>query len=252
MVNRFFSQYLLNKGILTPENVGSVLAKSLDAVPGKDILHMEVPMYEEEARLGQVLLDENLLEADKIEKALLAIRTEDYQSVDQVVAEMLEAREEDPSEYEHLRRYVELFMGAVQSFLHTDVIIVRDRENDWQNTSYLIYQTMGGALRLTVGFRMTAKVLLAMASRFSDETQDKVDDMAIDCIEEFCSVLNGNYIVSMSDRNHDIDLEMPKTVKNRAPSGDSVFQLRVETEFGGFVMYISMDGFVLDNKDYPA
>ena len=252
MVNRFFSQYLLNKGILTPENVGSVLAKSLDAVPGKDILHMEVPMYEEEARLGQVLLDENLLEADKIEKALLAIRTEDYQSVDQVVTEMLEAREKDPVEYEHLRHYVELFMGAMQSFLHTDVVIVRDRENDWQNTSYLTYQTMGGALRLTVGCRMTAEVLLAMASRFSDEPQDKVDDMAIDCIEEFCNVVNGHYIVSMSGKNHDMDLDMPKTVENRAPSGDNVFQLRVETEFGGFVMYISMDGFVLDNKDYPT
>lgn len=252
MVNRFFSQYLLNNGILTAENVGRILAKSLDAVPGKDILQMDESMYEEEARLGQVLLDEKLIDAAGLERSLQDIRTHDYRPVDRVVVEMLEDRKKDPAEYAHLRHYVELFLSSIQSFLHTDAAIVRNRENDRQDTGYLIYQTMGGSLRLTVGCCMTAEVLLAMASRFSDEPQDKVDEMAIDCIEEFCNVVNGHYIVSMSGRNHDMDLDMPKTVENKVPSGDNVFRMRVETEFGGFVVYVSMDGFVLDHKEYPG
>ncbi len=250
MANRFFSQYLLNKGIISPENTGSILAKSLDAVPGAEIIKMETPMSEGEARLGQVLLDEGLLDAAGVEQALEAIRTEECQPVNQVVADLLEARQKDPAEYEHLREYMVLFLESMQNFLHTDAAIIRDRENDWQGTSYLTYQSMGGSLRLTVGCRMTSQVLLAMATRFSDEEQSQVDEMAIDCIEEFCNVINGLYIVSMSGKSHDMDLDMPKTVENRSPYGDNVFQLRVETEFGGFAMYISMDGFVLDDRDY--
>ncbi len=250
MANRFFSQYLLNEGIISPEDVGSVLAKSLDAVPGAEIIKMDTPMSEGEARLGQVLLDEGLLDAAGVKKALEAIRAVESQPVNQVVAELLEAREKDQAEYEHVREYIVLFLESIQNFLHTDVAIIRDRENDWQGTSYLTYQSMGGSLQLTVGCRMTSQVLLAMASRFSDEEQSKVDDMAIDCIEEFCNVVNGLYIVSMSGKSHDMDLEMPKTVENSSPYGEYVFQLRVETEFGGFAMYISMDGFILNDGDY--
>lgn len=250
MANRFFSQYLLNKGILTAENTGSILAKSLGAVPGAEIISMETPMSEGEARLGQVLLDEGILDAPGVEEALEAVRAEESQPVNQVVADLLEAREKDQAEYEHLREYMVLFLESIQNFLHTDVAIIRDRDNDWQGTSYLTYQSMGGSLRLTVGCRMTSQVLLATASRFSDEPQTRVDDMAIDCIEEFCNVINGLYIVSMSGKSHDMDLDMPRTVENRSPLGENVFQLRVETEFGGFAMYISMDGFVLDNRTY--
>ena len=94
---------------------------------------------------------------------------------------------------------------------------------------------------------MNGDVMLAMAKRFSGEVLTDVDEMAIDCIEEFCNVLNGLYIVNMSGKSQDMDLDMPQTVENGEPGGDSVFQLRVETEFGGFVLYLSMDGFVFED-----
>ena len=45
-------------------------------------------------------------------------------------------------------------------------------------------------------------------------------------------------IVEPAADEHDFlhgDLDMPQTVENGEPGGDNVFQLRVETEFGGFV-----------------
>ena len=95
---------------------------------------------------------------------------------------------------------------------------------------------------------MNGDVMLSMAKRFSGEVLTEVDEMAIDCIEEFCNVLNGLYIVNMSGKSQDMDLDMPQTVENGEPGGDNVFQLRVETEFGGFVLYLSMDGFVFEDS----
>lgn len=41
MTNRQFSQYLLNRGILSSDNAGRVLAKSLHAVPDLAVLALE-------------------------------------------------------------------------------------------------------------------------------------------------------------------------------------------------------------------
>ena len=41
MANRQFSQYLLNKGILSSDNAGRILAKSLHAVPKLSVVALE-------------------------------------------------------------------------------------------------------------------------------------------------------------------------------------------------------------------
>lgn len=287
MANRQFSQYLLNSGILSPENAGRILAKSLSATPEPFVLALEkglitstqaeelpggrefmVAALEEnylnalqldELRkavpdrsscLGQVLLDEGIVDLDTLARLFEESKEEECHPVDDVIEAMLEAQNLDAQEYAYIQEYVELFLKAMHKFMHTEALILPNEDLDLVDATYLTYQSMGGALCLTVGCRMTGSVLLAMAARFSGEEHIQVDEVAIDCIEEFCNVINGLYIVNMSGKSHDMDLDMPKTVENGVPAGDNVFALRVETEFGAFMLYISRDGFVLNEKNY--
>ena len=285
MANRYFSQYLLNKGVLTPENAGEMLAKSLNVTPELSVLALEKGLINSEqalelaesagfiraalgknyltalqlddlkkavpersACLGQVLLDEGVVGLSELAKLFEESAAPDCHPVETAVHDMLVSWNADENDYGYIKDYVELFLGALQRFMNTDALIIQGGNSDGVDTTYLTYQSMGGALRLTVGCRMNGDVMLSMAKRFSDEVLTEVDEMAIDCIEEFCNVLNGLYIVNMSGKSQDMDLDMPQTVENGEPGGDSVFQLRVETEFGGFVLYLSMDGFVFEDS----
>lgn len=283
MANRYFSQYLLNKGVLTSDNAGRMLAKSLNVTPELSVLALEKGLINSEqalelvaadgfiraalgrnyltalqlddlkkavpersACLGQVLLDEGVVDLSELARLFEESAASDCRPVKAAVNDMLQSQNVDSSDYEYIKDYVELFLGALQRFMNTDAVIVRGGNSDGVDTTYLTYQSMGGALRLTVGCRMTGDVMLAMANRFSGEELTSVDEMAVDCLEEFCNVLNGLYIVNMSGKSQDMDLDMPRTVENGEPAGDNVFQLWIETEFGSFVLYLSMDGFVFE------
>lgn len=286
MANRQFSQYLLNRGILSSDNAGRVLAKSLHAVPDLAVLALEkglitsqqakkllgvkefvVAALEENylnalqldelkkavpdrsACLGQVLLEEGIVDIHTLARLFEDSKDEDSHPVDDVIKEMLEAQGWDAHEHAYIREYVKLFLKAMRKFMHTEALIIPNEDLDLVDATYLIYQSMGGALRLTVGCRMTGNVLLAMAGRFSGEEETEVNEMAIDSIEELANVINGLYIVNMSGHSHDMDLDMPRTLENGVPAGEDVFALRVETEFGAFMLYLSREGFMLNEKN---
>ena len=211
MANRQFSQYLLNRGILSSDNAGRVLAKSLHAVPDLAVLALEkglitsqqakkllgvkefvVAALEENylnalqldelkkavpdrsACLGQVLLEEGIVDIHTLAKLFEDSKDEDSHPVDDVIKDMLEAQGWDAHEHAYIREYVKLFLRAMRKFMHAEALIIPNEDLDLVDATYLIYQSMGGALRLTVGCRMTGNVLLAMAGRFSGEEETEV------------------------------------------------------------------------------
>ena len=286
MANRQFSQYLLNRGILSLDNAGRILAKAMHAVPKLSVIALEKGLITPEqadkllgvhtfirtalaehdlnaiqldelkktvpdrsACLGQVLLDEGMVDLATLAELFEKSKREYGNPVDDAVRSMLEAQGLDSDEYAYLSEYVELFLRAIKKFTHTEALVIPNEDMDVVDTTYLTYQNMGGALRLTAGCRMTGSVLLDMAQRFSGEVMDSVNPMAMDCIEEFCNVVNGLYIVNMSSQSQDMDLDMPRTVENGVPAGDDVLVLRVEAEYGSFVLYMSREGFVLSENE---
>lgn len=282
MASRYFSQYLLNKGVLSPDNAGSILAKTLDVKPHPLVVAVDRGLVtskqaaelaneddfaqtalekgyltafqledlkraipERSVCLGQVLLDEKIVTLDELAELFAESGRLDQHPVQTVVGNVLQARGFDAHDYEYVGDYVELFMSALQRFMNTDALLYQADKCPETAPAYLTYQSMGGALRLTAGCRVGGDVLLTMASRFSDESLSEIDEMAIDCIEEFCNVFNGLYIVNMSGKSQDMDLDMPHTIEDGEPEGNGVMRLRVETEFGAFMLYMSTDGFVL-------
>lgn len=285
MANRYFSQYLLNKGILTADNVSSILAECRALEPDLSMMALEKGMIDAEqalelwessnacvkavekgyltpldldnlkkdvpnsrACLGQVIFTKKIVDLPRL-SALFKENDDAYcYPVNEVFDSVLRSHGVDAEDYEHVRDYVELFLDTIQKFLHTNALLVQGDNIDTEETTYLTYQSMGGALTLTAGCRMPDDVLLAFSKRFSDGKVVCLDDMAVDSIEEFCNVLNGLYIVNMSGKSQDMDLDMPQTVKNVEPKGDNVLQLKVETELGGFMLYLSMSGFVFEDS----
>lgn len=139
MANRQFSQYLLNRGILSSDNAGRVLAKSLHAVPDLAVLALEkglitsqqakkllgvkefvVAALEENylnalqldelkkavpdrsACLGQVLLEEGIVDIHTLAKLFEDSKDEDSHPVDDVIKEMLEAQGWDAHEHAYI------------------------------------------------------------------------------------------------------------------------------------------------------
>ena len=287
MANRQFSQYLLSRGILTSDNAGRILAKSLHAIPKLSVIALENGLITPEqadkllgvntfirtalsehdlnaeqldelkktvpdrsACVGQVLLDEGMVDLSTLAELFEQSKVTHSNSVSDAVNRMLEKQNLDTEEYFYIGEYVELFMRAIKRFTHTEVLVIPNEDFEVADTTYLTYQTMGGSLRLTAGCRMTGSIMLDMASRFSGDIQTEVNEMAIDCIEEFCNVVNGRYIVNMSGHNHDMDLDMPRTVENGIPAGDDVLSFRVVTEYGEYELYLSREGFLLNNDEY--
>lgn len=287
MANRQFSQYLLSRGILTSDNAGRILAKSLHAIPKLSVIVLENGLITPEqadkllgvntfirtalsehdlnaeqldelkktvpdrsACVGQVLLDEGMVDLSTLAELFEQSKVTHSNSVSDAVNRMLEKQNLDTEEYFYIGEYVELFMRAIKRFTHTEVLVIPNEDFEVADTTYLTYQTMGGSLRLTAGCRMTGSIMLDMASRFSGDIQTEVNEMAIDCIEEFCNVVNGRYIVNMSGHNHDMDLDMPRTVENGIPAGDDVLSFRVVTEYGEYELYLSREGFLLNNDEY--
>ena len=287
MANRQFSQYLLSRGILTSDNAGRILAKSLHAIPKLSVIALENGLITPEqadkllgvntfirtalsehdlnaeqldelkktvpdrsACVGQVLLDEGMVDLSTLAELFEQSKVTHSNSVSDTVNRMLEKQNLDTEEYFYIGEYVELFMRAIKRFTHTEVLVIPNEDFEVADTTYLTYQTMGGSLRLTAGCRMTGSIMLDMASRFSGDIQTEVNEMAIDCIEEFCNVVNGRYIVNMSGHNHDMDLDMPRTVENGIPAGDDVLSFRVVTEYGEYELYLSREDFLLNNDEY--
>lgn len=282
MSNRYFLQYLLNTGVLTLDNAGSMLAKSLAVTPELSVLVVERRLVDAEqvvelagcddfieaalskgyltswqldglkdavpgryACLCQMLLDTGVMDLTRLAKLLEASVAPDCRPVQDLMKNMLHGKDiYNDEDYEHVTDYLELFLDTMRRFMHTEAVVLPGEYSDSADATYLTYQSMGGDLRLTVGCRVTGDVMLSMTSRFSGEAVTVVDELAIDGIEEFFNVVNGLYIVDMSGKGHDMDLDMPRTLENEEPEGTAAFPLRVETEFGHFVLYLSTDGFV--------
>lgn len=282
MANRYFSQYLLNEGILTPENAGLMLAKSISVEPDLTVVALEKGLIgvdqaielegnrfeevvlakkyltalqlddlkkavpERSACLGQVLLNEGIVSLIDLAKLYEASSKAGSQPIMEVVSSLLKSKGMELGEKEHWGDYVELLVGTMQRFMNTDAILLQGGKAAAEaDRTYLVSQSMNGALSMTAGCFMCGSVLLTMANRFSGEELTEVDEMAVDCLEEFCNVLNGLYIVNMSGKNMDMDLDMPRTEEDAVPTGADVLSLQVETEFGSWILYMSDHGFIV-------
>lgn len=281
MGNRYFSQYLLNTGVLESSNIGYVMPKSAHAVPQLHVLAVQkgllsdaqidelagsddaaktivekaflsadqVASLQDEspdraARMAQVLLDEKLADIKTLNHCFRESDSEDVHPVADAVKRIVRSYDGLNPVDEAYGKYAEMFVGALQRFMDTDAVVLTEPAEPVFEDSLIVSQSMGGALSVSAAILTNEDSFLEMANRYSGERFENIDELAEDSLTEFVNVINGLYIVEQSGQDVDMDLDMPRIGRNSCPMASSLVAMRIATDFGSFVLYLAEDEFM--------
>ncbi len=279
--NRCFSQYLLNVGILNANNISEVLPKAACAAPQLHVLAIQQHLLSEtqvgelsgeedgtkalednkmlsgsqidglkkavpnrDARIAQVVLDERLADLKQIDHCFRAYDNDEVHPIREAVETILHEHEDMNPVDDIYGEYMEMLVGALQRFMQTDAVILPEHIAPDTDGTHFVSQSMNGQISVAAAILAKDKVFLDMASRYSGEELTEVDELAEDSLAEFINVLNGLYIVNLSGRGLDMDLDMPKYGQNVSPMASSMIAVRVVADFGAFVVYLAEDEFI--------
>ena len=282
MGNRYFSQYLLNTGVLNAGNVSTILPKSAHAVPQLHVLAIQQHLLSESqidelsaaadgakaleekkmlseaqlkslqngiagrgaARIAQTLLDEKIADLKTLDRCFREYDNDDVRPIKDAVSKIIDKHEDMNPVGDMYSEYTEMFVGALQRFMNTDAVVLAEVDELDTEGTRLVSQSMGGQLSLAVALLAKDPVFLDMANRYSGESLTEIDELAEDSLAEFINVLNGLYIVNLSGQDFDMDLDMPRSGQNVSPVASSMIAMRVVTDFGAFIVYLAEDEFI--------
>lgn len=281
MGNRYFSQYLLNEGVLDSSSISDVLPKSAHAVPQLYLLAIQQHLLSEsqieelaaagdaaealvagkmlteaqteslkstvpgrDACIAQTLLDEKVTDIKTIDRCFQEYDRAEVCPIRDAVKKII-SKHEDMNLVEDLYgEYTEMFVGALQRFMDTDAVVLSEATDLNTKGTRIVSQSMGGQMSLAVAVMADEKVFLEMANRYSGEELTELDELAEDSLAEYINVLNGLYIVNLSGKDFDMDLDMPRSGQDANPVASNMIAMRVATEFGSFVVYLAEDEFI--------
>ena len=282
MSSCYFAQYLLNTGFLEEDQLLPLLYRAADAVPGtallalsqglmtaaqvasvdcaddetfavraqerglltkSQLMNMHQAAPGRDVRFAQVLLDSQLMDYAQLEEAFHKCETAEPNPVTAAVHMVkIEEIRQDMAFY---GEYVDAFFRSLLRFMDTDAVVLP--ENTLLHVAeetYAVSQRLSGDLNIAAGIMAEERVFLEMARRYSHEEIHEVDELAVDSIAEFLNVMNGLFVVNLSKREMDIDLEMPRSACNIRPDGSHQLMLRVFTDFGSFLLVLATDEFL--------
>lgn len=221
------------------------LAERLLTAP--QITNLRQAVVRKESRLAQLLLDEGILSLSRLESALQECEALEPNPVVETVEKALAASGVELLDTELYTEYVDLFFVSLQRFMDTDAVIVsKERKELESSRDHLVFQRMTGDLGFAGGVYADENTLLNIARRYSHDDIKRLDDMAIDCLSEFINVLNGLYIVNLSKRQMDVDLETPMYRDiHLEHAEEALLQFEVITDFGAFTLSVSHDASTL-------
>lgn len=281
MLKQFLAQYLFNKNLLNKHQIIEILDNDsvekvspgiiaihkglLTAVQVEDVQQIQL---KNDKLFGEVALECGFLNESQLEEInqarldvtlafMQAIINKGYMSMTQLQRALEEYRivnkmaEEEFSDNDELKispehaklygKYINAFMNALRKFAGLKPKIVPARPLEAKG-KWLIAQNMVGQESLGTGILISEKVLFALAKAYSDEEiSDDERELALDCVAEFLNVLNGLFIVSLSNENIDVDLESQHISEEVVPVGSNQMNVEIETEIGRIQLLIATD-----------
>ncbi|WP_199884005.1 hypothetical protein [Anaerosinus massiliensis] len=287
MLKQFLAQYLLNKNLLSSEQVLEILeddefqrvspgvvALHMGLMTAKQIEKVQKIQIDHDKLFGEAAMDAGLLTEDQV-GAVLAAREDNNLSVAQAILSLgfmtLEELENTLAEYrkqnqfsladsfkkmefgnicctdfEEIRElyieYVELFLQALEQFAELDGVIIPATALGGKG-KWLISQKMNGDVALGTGVLLAEPVVLHLAKRYSKEEDiNTVDQLALDSVSEFLNVVNGLFIVALSNKNIDVDLEPQKFGEGVIPVGSKQAVIHIDTKIGLIQLILAVDG----------
>ena len=186
-----------------------------------------------------------LVAAEQDESSAARLLADDAIDIAPVHTAVLKALgDEYPQEGSWYVKYVDLLMSALKQQLHTEAV-VEDRicQEPEKQPCYATSQRLTGDVSITAGIVASEEVYLRLAERYSEEAFSEMDELTVDCMEEFINVLNGLFSVELGKEKLETDLELPRTGKNVVPGGSRQLCLRVHSAVGSFQIVMAADEF---------
>ena len=149
-----------------------------------------------------------------------------------------------PQEWNWYAQYVELFMKGLKEQLSTEAVVedVICTEQE-RKPNYATSQRLSGDITFVAGLIAPEDVYLRLAERYSNEEFTEMDEMAVDCMEEYINVINGLFSVELGREKIETDLELPRTEQDVVPHGEKQLCLRVHSSAGSFQIVMAVDEF---------
>ena len=141
-------------------------------------------------------------------------------------------------------KYVELFIEKMEELVHTLSVVSQEPVvTEEASPAYAVSIRVSGDIDFVGGVIAAEPVFLEMVRRYSGEEIDQVDELALDCCEEFLNVVLGLFSIEMARRDLDVDLYPPRWKQDIVPQGSRQLRLRVYTAFGSFQIVLAVDEF---------
>lgn len=200
-----FGEIAITKGYLTQPQVDSLLSQ-------QDSRHLS---------LSQAIVDKGYLTLTQLETALnqfkqdTQVTTEQLQAIqsgnlDEIVYLFLDFPENDVPQFYY--DYVALFLKNIIRFLGERPILAWPQSLSKTTDGWFVSQQAIGNHTVSTGIILSDTVLVDLASRFSQEPLTHVDELAKDSVSEFLNLHNGIFLINVSDKGFELDLQPPTII----------------------------------------
>lgn len=282
MLRQFLAQFLLNKGLVSRQQVLEILDQDdLECIsPGvvamyegwmtaEQVAEVEKLQCDQDQDFGEVAIKKGYLTTEQAEKLPITHENVSLSFIQSVINKGFmssEKMQEVLAEYRRLNdeteftqgqvskgglgelqleelyeEYIHTFLGGMKKFTGCAGIVVESTPLDAVG-KWLISQRIYGDISLGIGVLLDENVLYKLSSMYSKESTEGNEGLALDCIAEFLNVLNGLFVIALSNEKIDADLEPQKHSKNQQPIGSDQICVNIETKIGLVQLTLATDG----------
>jgi len=196
--------------------------------------------------LAQALIDKNYMSLEKFEGAIYeykkkyniserqfdALQRDDVDEIINVYVNL----EQDKYGNE-IKHYIALFMRNIIRFIDSDVSTNKITKVEEYKTNCAVSQKIKNSINLQTYINAEEEVFIKFASKYAEEELESNDEMAKDSVGEFLNLNNGLYLVGMSNKGIELDMD-PQTMFFEKTIA-STYVLPIELSFGKIELLIS-------------
>jgi CheY-specific phosphatase CheX len=277
MAIKFFGNYLLDKGKLTPEQ----LTEAVEYQSLKNLSLGEIAVREQlitlkdaetindkqrvlDKRFGEVSVSLGILTEEQIE-ILLKLQKKEKIFFGEVIVEKnfisqellsqeLQAFEKeqklesialneeiDTLDKDHvIKNSIAIFQKLYSRIVHDYIKLVAINHQNTNPQGVIVLQKMRGDLHLDFALQAENAVSLEISQKFLKMEFDTIDEMVLDIISEFVNVILGNIAVKLSANSVKVDLTPPNILRKEEFKNSEYISFDFATTHGSLTLHLKL------------
>lgn len=253
----------LNEGLMTPEQISNTherqrmmdkrfgeIAIELGFLTETQVIHLLNAQKRSHLLLGQALIDNGYLTIEQLNSALEeykndyglsnksfnALQQGDIEEIVQVYSDFTVSRY-----YKTYNDYVALLLKNLVRLMNVSSNLEHNRLISDYKAPYLVYQEIKGPVSFYTGIASdNADTMANLAANYACEKYDAYDEMAQAALAEFLNLHNGIFLVNMSNRDLELELNPQISAQDvQLQIKGSGFIVPINTKYGKFEVILA-------------